>query len=618
MRYFEQGENVMNWNKCFFGWLLILLVFLPDVYGQNTTTLTQVRLGIDSNESQDRRLTKTTTQNKINRELFGQSYACVPVSVVSGSMTWDMMVTTDPFWNRLIFGDYEKWIKSYGSWGTGSGQFKHPHGIDRSADGIIFVADTGNNRVVVLKMYFVHSGDDTSPTSLSYVTSITGLSLPYDVAWDDNGTTNNTDDYLWVADTGNHRIIKYRFYSNNTFSTVATYGGYGTGTGQFRHPRAIAVGRTDGLNDNNIYVVDTGNNRIIRLEDGTSGITWKTLKPGNFTIGTLSSIETDWYGGVWITDKRNHIIFKRDRYLNFLDSYGTYGTGQQYGELNNPTDFSIYFTAQPSGSSYMWTGHDATFASERWGDGSGGTCYQMGTRIAYVTAIPLDCPGGGGGPPPSPIKGKTKLLNLGSNYCSANCKYNMTDYAKVTIRVYNDANQLVRTLISNQEKLYGMHIQYWDGKNSNGQPVPYDNYYFSVSATSLYTGASSVSLSSALFDLQGYTGGFSASRKKDFFMSDQFTLSKNYPNPFNPTTKINFEVPRTALVKIIIYDILGREITTLLDDTKGPGSYEIIWNGRDRTNTPVASGIYFFRLVATDMDSNTPNFVINQKVILVK
>jgi len=76
---------------------------------------------------------------------------------------------------------------------------------------------------------------------------------------------------------------------------------------------------------------------------------------------------------------------------------------------------------------------------------------------------------------------------------------------------------------------------------------------------------------------------------------DDFILLQNYPNPFNPLTNIEFHLPRTELVFLKIYDILGREITTLLDKTLPAGWHQLQW---DATNVP--SGVYFYQLTAGD------------------
>ncbi|MGH7455156.1 MAG: hypothetical protein ACRENG_27625, partial [bacterium] len=449
----------------------------------NTTTLAQVRLNLKNNpEPTDRRLTRSVTRTLVDRDLFAACHASIPVEYYNGVTKWSLIICTDPLWNRIMYGDYNKWIKTYGSWGAGNGQFRHPHGIDRNAYGKIFIADTGNNRVVVLQINWAVSGSNTYNTSLSYLHAFGGgLSIPEDVAWDDNGTpTNTTDDYIWVADTGNHRIIRYKEISPGFYAGI-TYGTYGTGTGQFRHPKAIAVGRTSGVNDNNIYVADTGNQRIVRLNDGTSGITWLNSRAGNMVHYT--SVESDWYGGVWVTDDFNHRIEKLDRYLNYLDAYGTYGMGQVYGSLNSPTDFSIYFSLEKIGGVDTWVGHDATFLSESWGDNSGGVCYEMGTNVKSITVDIYPCE------PPTKSGEINKILR--PEICPTYCTYFLTDYSKVSLMVRRLSDDLlIRTLFTNQTKAYGQYSEYWDGRDNQGSLVPYAQYFFRITATSLYSGAS--------------------------------------------------------------------------------------------------------------------------------
>ncbi|HTY58306.1 MAG TPA: S8 family serine peptidase [Bacteroidota bacterium] len=75
-----------------------------------------------------------------------------------------------------------------------------------------------------------------------------------------------------------------------------------------------------------------------------------------------------------------------------------------------------------------------------------------------------------------------------------------------------------------------------------------------------------------------------------------FDLEQNYPNPFNPTTRIAYTVGERGLVTLEVFDILGRNVTTLVNETQAAGSYQITWNGRNGANMPVTSGVYFYRL----------------------
>ena len=75
-----------------------------------------------------------------------------------------------------------------------------------------------------------------------------------------------------------------------------------------------------------------------------------------------------------------------------------------------------------------------------------------------------------------------------------------------------------------------------------------------------------------------------------------YTLGQNHPNPFNPETTIDCALPDVANVHLVIYDLTGRTIRTLVREYRQPGRYEVVWDGRDRGGREVASGVYFYRL----------------------
>jgi len=93
---------------------------------------------------------------------------------------------------------------------------------------------------------------------------------------------------------------------------------------------------------------------------------------------------------------------------------------------------------------------------------------------------------------------------------------------------------------------------------------------------------------------------------KEEELPTEFSLMQNYPNPFNPVTKISFAIPKKAKVNLSVYDILGRQITTLADDYKEPGSYEYRFDA-----SSYASGVYVYRLT-------TDNFVVSKKMLYLK
>jgi hypothetical protein len=78
----------------------------------------------------------------------------------------------------------------------------------------------------------------------------------------------------------------------------------------------------------------------------------------------------------------------------------------------------------------------------------------------------------------------------------------------------------------------------------------------------------------------------------------KFMLHQNCPNPFNPVTKIKYEIPKPVHVHFVLYDIMGREIVTLVDKVQEPGFYTVTWHGKDNADRPVSSGLYIYYLQA--------------------
>ena len=89
-------------------------------------------------------------------------------------------------------------------------------------------------------------------------------------------------------------------------------------------------------------------------------------------------------------------------------------------------------------------------------------------------------------------------------------------------------------------------------------------------------------------------------------LPDKFELSQNYPNPFNPTTLIKYSLPKAGNVSLKVYNVLGKEVATLVNGYQTAGNYKVEFNARG-----LASGLYFYRLTAGD-------FVSVKKMMLLK
>jgi len=102
--------------------------------------------------------------------------------------------------------------------------------------------------------------------------------------------------------------------------------------------------------------------------------------------------------------------------------------------------------------------------------------------------------------------------------------------------------------------------------------------------------------------LEEYTPSGSVSVDEDYpnQKPTAFILYQNYPNPFNPSTQIQFALPKESYVRLKIYNALGQELLTLIDEQQPAGYHTTEWNGRNSVGNKVSSGVYIYRLEATN------------------
>jgi hypothetical protein len=94
--------------------------------------------------------------------------------------------------------------------------------------------------------------------------------------------------------------------------------------------------------------------------------------------------------------------------------------------------------------------------------------------------------------------------------------------------------------------------------------------------------------------------------KQDGIVPDRFAMEQNYPNPFNPSTTISYQLPQSSFVTLKIYDILGKEVTTLVNENQAAGKYNVNFNANSLT-----SGIYIYKISAG-------SFSVSKKMMLMK
>jgi photosystem II stability/assembly factor-like uncharacterized protein len=97
-----------------------------------------------------------------------------------------------------------------------------------------------------------------------------------------------------------------------------------------------------------------------------------------------------------------------------------------------------------------------------------------------------------------------------------------------------------------------------------------------------------------------------------------FLLSQNFPNPFNPGTKIKYSIPQTSQVQIKVFDVLGNEIETLVNEEKPAGTYEVEFSVGQDSRPDIASGVYFYQLKATPSSGQAGGYLDTKKMLLLK
>jgi plastocyanin len=117
----------------------------------------------------------------------------------------------------------------------------------------------------------------------------------------------------------------------------------------------------------------------------------------------------------------------------------------------------------------------------------------------------------------------------------------------------------------------------------------------------------------------GMTGSFTAlatgvENIQSSLQPTAFRLEQNYPNPFNPTTILSFELPVQSFVSIKVYNVIGQEVATIVNENMAAGSYTKIWNA-----SSMSSGVYFYKLEARQTnDGQVKTFTDTKKLVLLK
>ena len=169
---------------------------------------------------------------------------------------------------------------------------------------------------------------------------------------------------------------------------------------------------------------------------------------------------------------------------------------------------------------------------------------------------------------------------------------------------------------SNQPQNNNLELSYIDtvkGFNSFAFATRLNNKYtsrsFNIKSSAKTT--KNIKMHYQFYDQEGILLSKGTQSIKVKAVPEEFALHYNYPNPFNPITKINYDIAKESFVRFTIFDILGREVVTLIYQLQSPGYYSINWDAKDMFGVTVPAGIYFYQL-------QTKEFSQTRKMILLK
>lgn len=178
--------------------------------------------------------------------------------------------------------------------------------------------------------------------------------------------------------------------------------------------------------------------------------------------------------------------------------------------------------------------------------------------------------------------------------------FNLTADKNFTVQfpigaAYPSTNRVMSTYYQSSASYYSFSYQ------STNSPPRW--IYYSVSGRDGYI---------FLFLIRAYVSSVGSNISEPIeILPSAYALDQNYPNPFNPETVISFSLPKSSNVQIKIYDVLGNEIRTLIDEARFAGKHNIYWNSTDNFGKRVSSGVYFYTISAD-------NFTQTKKMVLMK
>ncbi|MCC7143238.1 MAG: hypothetical protein IT349_14155 [Candidatus Eisenbacteria bacterium] len=310
-----------------------------------------------------------------SRQLLGDAWSAV---VIAHTDLYDrfpyveqrsFMVVSDPAWNRLLTGEERGGLRAFDGAGTTCGPLSAPRGLAVDALDHVYVCDTDNDRIVVLRAH-----TEFAEISLEPLFVIDDLRGPHAVAHSDGGTPfQPEDDRLYVAETGRNCVAAFRL-GDRSATCFARVGELGSGAGSFAGPTAIALRREEGTVTHDLYVADAHNRRIVHLRDDGDRLTWVGAEQHG--LGVVATLEADAWGNLHAVSPQSGRITRLNGALESVASLPAAMAHPRSLHLVNEV-----VTDHRSGARYLQFTPRAIATDEWTGDG-GITLWNLGLELS--------------------------------------------------------------------------------------------------------------------------------------------------------------------------------------------------------------------------------------------
>lgn len=518
----------------------------------------------------------------------GKSLLSLPVEgevVAIGSLNTQVAFILDRAWKRIFFlGTDGNWYKSYGDH-AGQYQFIDPQGIrvkKKRPNGpwYIFVADAGRHEVA--KFQYDHS----TRTITLLQTYQNNLATPVDVDYDQN------DESIWVADIGLGALVN--LWSNGSLkSRIEGYYWY-DGYTRIEYPTKILIGSWG------IGFIDQARNSFTTIwwyqypippNVNCDGIAYRTIFPNTCFPNSIGYL---WGRNFVVGDRRLgkiHLFSNEGDYLATTGQF-TNDWAQQPSKFTPILGIELFqnlITFGASNHADETLTQQVSYSLSDWTMSSG-----------FRRFLP----------------GSDAVLSATADQTNYYFTWRLTNFCYAYVEVLNKSNQVLQQLESGGYFYAGKYTR-TVAKSSvpnawllRVRTLPYQNDTYNPEYRQNW---GERKLNIAYMAEDGTDKPTSVNTSDG--VPEHFRLQANFPNPFNPSTTIKFDLPEATKVCLVVYDMLGKEIAVLVDGLLEAGYHSVVWNA---PGTGLSSGVYFTKLTVTDGSSTRLIYSKVNKMLLLK